>query len=112
MQAFRQLLRVPERLVLLGHSRTSIRHVSFGAQSWSVEQSFKETVSKAASLFEDAISPGGAWSPAKMPDLTGKTFLVTGANSGIGYQAAKQLAQSNAAVTIASRNKSSGERWM
>ena len=70
----------------------------------------KETVSRAANLFENAVSPGSAWSPDKMPDLTGKTYLVTGANSGIGFQAAMQLARKNANVTIASRNEASGHR--
>ena len=26
-----------------------------------------------------------SWSPSAMPDLTGTTAVVTGANSGIGY---------------------------
>ena len=80
------------------------------ASSWSVEQTVKNSVSKAANLFENAVAPGGAWTPEKIPDLTGKTFLVTGANSGIGFQAAKQLALKNANVTIASRNEASGQR--
>ena len=71
----------------------------------------KEGVSKAASMFEKAVAPGSAWTPDKMPDLSGKNYLVTGANSGIGFQAAAQLAKSNASVTIASRNEASGQRY-
>lgn len=77
---------------------------------WSLEQTVKTTVSKAANAFEHAVSPGSAWSPDKMQDLSGKTYLVTGANSGIGFQAAMELAKKNATITIASRNTASGQR--
>ncbi|KAH7325680.1 hypothetical protein B0I35DRAFT_405040 [Stachybotrys elegans] len=39
-----------------------------------------------------------------IPDLTGYTAIVTGGNSGIGYETTKQLALHNARVYIASRN--------
>lgn len=77
---------------------------------WNLEQTVKHSVSKAAHVFENAVSPGSAWSSDKMLDLSGKTYLVTGGNSGIGFQAAMQLAKKNAIVTIASRNEASGQR--
>ena len=33
-----------------------------------------------------------AWTTADIPDLGGKTILVTGANSGLGYETALALA--------------------
>ncbi len=32
------------------------------------------------------------WMSQHMPDLSGKTLIVTGGNSGLGYEAALQLA--------------------
>jgi len=45
------------------------------------------------------------WNPLELPDQTGKTFVVTGGNAGIGYFAAEQLARADAHVVIASRNE-------
>jgi NAD(P)-dependent dehydrogenase (short-subunit alcohol dehydrogenase family) len=43
-------------------------------------------------------------------DLTGKTAIVTGASSGIGVETARVLAAAGAAVTLAVRDTSAGER--
>ena len=45
------------------------------------------------------------WSPKQLPDLSGKTFLITGANSGIGFEAAKVLAENRANIILACRSK-------
>jgi dehydrogenase/reductase SDR family protein 12 len=37
--------------------------------------------------------------------MTGKNFVITGANSGIGFAAAKKMAQLNATVYLVCRNK-------
>jgi NAD(P)-dependent dehydrogenase (short-subunit alcohol dehydrogenase family) len=44
-----------------------------------------------------------------IPDLTGKTFIVTGANSGLGFGAALELAKHGADVIIAVRSVKKGE---
>ena len=42
-------------------------------------------------------------------DLTGKTTIITGGNSGIGLEAAKFLAQRGARIVLAVRNKEKGK---
>ena len=48
------------------------------------------------------------WIEQDIPTLTGKVAVITGANSGIGYEAAGILAQKGAHVVLAVRNESKG----
>ncbi len=50
------------------------------------------------------------WTAANMPDLTGRTVIVTGANSGLGYCTAQALAHNGASVTMAVRDVAKGEQ--
>jgi len=50
-----------------------------------------------------------SWSAADVPDQAGKTVVVTGANSGIGYQATGALARKGATVVMACRSVERGE---
>lgn len=43
-------------------------------------------------------------------DLRGKRFVVTGANTGIGYATARELAKMGATVTLACRNADKGKQ--
>jgi NAD(P)-dependent dehydrogenase (short-subunit alcohol dehydrogenase family) len=47
------------------------------------------------------------WTPADIPDLTGRTALITGANSGIGYRTAQVLAEHGARILLAGRRPDS-----
>ena len=49
-----------------------------------------------------------AWAAANLPDLSGKTIIVTGGNSGIGYEAARQFARKGAMVVLACRSMEKG----
>ncbi|TMR94667.1 oxidoreductase [Nonomuraea basaltis] len=49
-----------------------------------------------------------SWTPASMPDLSGKTAIVTGANSGIGLPTALELARHGARVVVAARSAEKG----
>ncbi len=44
------------------------------------------------------------WSPDQLPDLTGKLYVITGGNSGIGLEAARHLARAGGDVVIACRS--------
>lgn len=50
------------------------------------------------------------WTAADIPDQTGRTAIVTGANSGLGAAIARELARAGAAVVMAVRNLEKGER--
>jgi len=50
------------------------------------------------------------WTTANIPDLRGKTAIVTGANTGIGYEIALQLYKAGADVTIACRDMEKGKK--
>jgi NAD(P)-dependent dehydrogenase (short-subunit alcohol dehydrogenase family) len=45
------------------------------------------------------------WTEADVPDQTGRTALITGANSGIGFEAARILAEHGARVVLACRSR-------
>ena len=48
------------------------------------------------------------WTADDIPDQSGKTALVTGGNSGLGYQTVLQLARKGARVLLAARDRARG----
>ncbi|OKH61448.1 hypothetical protein EB72_16355, partial [Mycobacterium sp. SWH-M1] len=51
-----------------------------------------------------------AWSTADIPDQSGRVAVITGANTGLGFETAKALADKGATVVIAVRNTDKGKQ--
>ncbi|MFW5831846.1 MAG: oxidoreductase [Prolixibacteraceae bacterium] len=49
------------------------------------------------------------WTKDKIPDLTEKVIIVTGGNSGLGFESVKAFAQKGARVVLTSRSREKGK---
>ena len=45
-----------------------------------------------------------AWDPERLPDLSGRTYLVTGSNAGLGFFSSEQLVGAGARVYMTGRS--------
>ena len=50
------------------------------------------------------------WNGEEMADVSGQTIVITGANSGLGFETAFALAGKGAEIILAVRNASKGEK--
>ena len=55
------------------------------------------------------MSETSGWIEANIPAQNGKLALVTGANSGLGYEVSRGLARKGASVVMACRDTNKGE---
>lgn len=58
-------------------------------------------------LFDSGFSN---WTVQQLPDLTGKNYVITGGNSGIGFEAARHLGKAGADIVLACRNATKAEK--
>lgn len=52
------------------------------------------------------------WDQSKIPDQSGKTFLITGSNAGLGFEAAKKLSANKGHVIMATRNPDKAKQYV
>ncbi|MFT5743208.1 MAG: NAD(P)-dependent dehydrogenase (short-subunit alcohol dehydrogenase family), partial [Paracoccaceae bacterium] len=50
-----------------------------------------------------------SWTADRLPDLKGKVYVITGGNSGIGFEAARHLGKAGADVVLACRSVAKAE---
>lgn len=50
------------------------------------------------------------WKETRLPDLSGKTFVITGGNSGIGWEAARMLGEKGGNIVLACRSVDKAEQ--
>lgn len=56
------------------------------------------------------INFGKGWTPERISNLNGKTYLITGANAGAGFEASKILLKKGAEVIMLNRNESKTQK--
>ncbi|MBO9395438.1 SDR family oxidoreductase [Shimia sp. R9_2] len=54
-------------------------------------------------MADTTFGPKG-WTPEQLADQSGKTYIITGANAGAGFQAARSLLKKNAKVVMLNRS--------
>lgn len=52
----------------------------------------------------DALFGAKGWTPGRLGSLAGKTYVITGANAGAGFQAARLLLDKGARVVMLNRS--------
>lgn len=57
---------------------------------------------------ENPFGPEG-WTPKRVGDLTGKTYVITGANAGAGFEASRIFLANGASVVMLNRNAQKSE---
>jgi len=55
------------------------------------------------------MTSSAKWTAQDLPRLDGRTFVVTGSNSGIGFAAARELGRAGARIVLAVRDVARGE---
>ncbi len=78
-------------------ARVRILRVSDASRASPVRES-------AARLMVEPVAREQAWDPEHLPDLTGRRYLVTGANAGLGFFASEQLVRAGARVFLTGRS--------
>ncbi len=80
------------------------------ARSSSRSEHAKRSPAKRGGPHRNMRGPRMTWHPRQLAQQTGRTFVVTGANSGIGLEAARDLVGRGGHVVLAVRDTAKGEK--
>ncbi|MGH9880063.1 MAG: SDR family NAD(P)-dependent oxidoreductase, partial [Pyrinomonadaceae bacterium] len=84
-----------------------------------MSEDFRHAVAQTNTTFQDKLNStrrnteagasGDHWTTDNIPNQSGRTFIVTGANSGLGYVTSKELARHGGHVIMAVRDEIKGK---
>src|SRR5437763_2762849 len=97
------------RLLVPGRSSHALSGRGFAGRYDTAQQvADVESRGRGATVVYGTVPYMSHWTADDVPDQSGRTAVVTGANSGIGYVTAAELARHGATVVVASRNADKG----
>lgn len=84
-----------------------------------MNKGLSDTVAPTSAAFQDKLNSSrknaqdgvktDRWTADKIPDQSGRTFIVTGSNSGLGYVTSREVTRHGAHVIMAVRNEAKGK---
>ena len=101
-----QLAAGRERLLRAVQQRGAQIAVVIGANGGALTESLNVVIDSIVVIVY--FTPMSQWTATDIPDQTGRTYVITGANSGIGLRRRQALAGKGARVILAVRNPTKG----
>ncbi|KAL2052881.1 hypothetical protein ABVK25_006821 [Lepraria finkii] len=97
-------------LSLLPHFPTTLSHSQYGHHDTGAAFPPKPPRLPWSSFLTQIYPPKPAFTEKNVPDLSGKIYIVTGSNTGVGKAAAQVLYSNNAKIYMAARSEDKAKR--